>query len=398
MNVTCPKCGKVQEMKYGGTPSDYECPDCAVDCIAYKEEEKEPVTVDDVEILRTGKWKGLKWSKEDLDHVIRNFRNGIAKIGLKVTKDGSHEGKPLVQPGGASLGWVDRLWRKGEKLMARFCEVPKEIGKLIKKGAISQKSVEGREHFVTGDGQDHGRALTGCLFFGANGVPAVHGLSDLVKLYKLEEGEPASGFAYRETDYEPTEERNADSDNNPETGARESKNDQGGASSVDITLKQEEYKTLVADASKLSVVESERDKATAELAEIKLQLESATNSLTKAEDALKGYREREEAHTRNEMRTFAHKLVEEGKINKDAEDSEVEHLLTLEGDARKDRMDRLVKLQSCYGDKVAAQVPVADGASDDLDLDSLDERTEAAIAYQKKEGVQFGEAFKKVGG
>jgi hypothetical protein len=384
-------------MKHGGEPDDYECPDCERDCIAYTELKTK--TIDEVEVLRTGMWKGLQWTKEHLKHVIKNFRDKIAKIGVKVTEDGTHEGKPLVMPGGASLGWADKLWLAGDRLMARFVQVPEKIANLIAGGPLSQKSIEGREHFHSGDGKDRGRALTGCLFFGANGIPAVHGLSDAVKLYQLVEA-PSSqiDFSYTEQDYEPTDET---SDNDPKRDTRRSKDETGGASMGDITLKQDEYKDLLATKAAHETLQKEKTQADEKNAEMALQLESSENARKKAEEDLKVYKDRDDRRRRDEIASFVHQLVKEGKIKKASEEAEIRHMLALSEEDLKDRQETLVKLQSAYGDQVEnPPKPTADAkASDELDLNALDESAEKALAYQKEHpDVSFTQAVEAVRG
>jgi hypothetical protein len=221
--------------------------------------------------------------------------------------------------------------------------------------------------------------------FGAEGIPAVHGLSDLVTLYKLVEAEgPTPEFAYTDSDYEPTGET-PDNDGSAKRESGRSIDSTGGAS-MDITLKQDEYKDLLATKAAHETLQKEKTQADEKSAEMALQLESSENARKKAEEELKVYKDRDDRRRRDEIASFVHKLVEEGKIKKASEDAEIEHMLALSEENLKDRKETLVKLQSVYGDRVKnPPKPETDAKpSDDLDLNALDETAKKAIEYKRE--------------
>ena len=404
MNGRCKECGKEINCQHG-KPSDYEC-ECGGQVVALQDSPLKTMTVDDVEILRTGKWNGLTWTKKDIDHVINNFEKKIAKVGIKVTEDGTHKGKPMVLPGGASLGWADQLKRVGDRLVARFVNVPKKIANLWKSGALAEKSIEGKNHFFTGDGVDRGRTLTGMLLFGNASIPAVHGLSDLVTLYQLKPApESDFEFAYTKDDYSPatgtgdggessktgpgeSPNRNGNGDN--DTGQHQKDPKEGDRVMDKIALTKDEYDVLLETKGRVKLAEDAATTAQNELAEIKLQLESAESAKTKAEEELKVFKDKEEKLRKEKVTEFVHTLVEKGKIEKSTEEAVIEHVLEMSEEERISYQKRAEKLPPMYEEKVKnPEVPADDDKkkSDDGDfnLQSTIEGMKKNLEAGKKE-------------
>ena len=177
----CPKCGELAEAK-DGKPSEYECAKCGVGLVEFK---LEIATVDEMEIFRTGKWKGHNYTVADLDSMIANQEKGIIRGYMYTTPDGDHDprptgSRPLLES--LSQGWIEKLWRVGDRLKAKIKQVPAQIADMIDKGAIKQKSVEVWPKFKTQDGKQHGAVFEALLMFG-RGLPAVYDLDDAVKVY-----------------------------------------------------------------------------------------------------------------------------------------------------------------------------------------------------------------------
>lgn len=381
MKAKCPQCGRVIDCVHG-KPEEYQC-ECGGDMFAYKE----PETCSfETEIMRTGNWKGLDWDENDIDKVIENFEKGVAKVGLKITKDGAHNGKPLTMPGGAALGWVDGLVRVKDRLVARFKQVPKKIGELIANGALDQKSIEGSKNFKTSDGGQHGRTLTNVLFFGVDGLPAVHGLSDLVALYKLQESKPEKfGFAYTEDDFKPS--GGTQDGVKPDTTKPESKE---GVMKVEV--KEDRLQILLKAEAENEIVKAAKEAAETKATELELKVESTSKTLVETEKSLKEFKDKEDVARSREVTEFAHKLVEDGKIKQSEEEGVVELIKAKKDEDRLEYQKKLETSPSVFGEKVTNPDP--EEKTDNV----WDKTHKNALAYQKKNpGTPYLMAREKVG-
>jgi hypothetical protein len=132
----------------------------------------------DAEIFSTGEWNGERFTRRDLHEIARNFRllRGQLRPPLKFGHD---EGQTLLGQGDGdpALGWVQRLWVRGDRLLARFVEVPGVVLEAIRAGRYRRVSAE--LYFdVRRDGQRLGKALKAVALLGAD-LPAVTNLADL---------------------------------------------------------------------------------------------------------------------------------------------------------------------------------------------------------------------------
>ncbi|MHC5059251.1 MAG: hypothetical protein ACYTKD_31745, partial [Planctomycetota bacterium] len=206
----CPDCGEVVLVAKGEKAADYLCPTCEAQMRARTIKTGSFET----NIFRTGWWevngKQMKFDIPFLDKVISNFKAGYLEPYLKITADGTHAPQPPILRN-LSFGWVEDLWRVGERLYARFKDVPMDVIKMIKGGLLKKKSVEIPLHHPTGDGIDRGPCLKACMFFGT-GIPKVHGLEDLVTVFA--EGDKDGEILPADTEEKPivTPSKSGDSD------------------------------------------------------------------------------------------------------------------------------------------------------------------------------------------
>jgi len=113
---------------------------------------KELVTVDipDVEILAVGTWDGspqkATYTKGDLDRIVLAFNElrGNGELNYEPpVKLGHDENQKLLQKDGyPAAGWIRGLKRVGDKLVARFEQVPRRIAEIIKAGGWRSVSSE----------------------------------------------------------------------------------------------------------------------------------------------------------------------------------------------------------------------------------------------------------------
>lgn len=132
----------------------------------------------EAEIFSTGTWNGERFTRRDLHEIARNFRRlrGHLRPPLKFGHD---EGQTLLgqRDGDPALGWVERLWVRGERLMARFVGVPAVVVDAIRAGRYRRVSAELYLE-VRRAGRRLGKALKAVALLGAD-LPAVTNLQDL---------------------------------------------------------------------------------------------------------------------------------------------------------------------------------------------------------------------------
>lgn len=143
-----------------------------------------------VEIFSVGKWNGDEYSEADLDEMVRAFNDTqeTSKPALKLGHDDDQ--KILQNDGFPAAGWVGRLYRQGQKLLADFIDIPEKIYQLIERKAYRNVS---SEIYWEADvnGQKYGRMLAGVALLGAD-MPAVSNLSDMLAMYGMKINERKS--------------------------------------------------------------------------------------------------------------------------------------------------------------------------------------------------------------
>lgn len=129
----------------------------------------------DAEIFAVGKWNGMMFTVDDLQQLAATFdklRENL-RVGLKI----GHTEDQTMANGQHALGWVDSVWVAGEKLMARFTDLPDVVHKAIAKKLYRNVSVE-MDIDVSYKGSKYPYVLTGVALLGAD-IPAVNTLKDL---------------------------------------------------------------------------------------------------------------------------------------------------------------------------------------------------------------------------
>lgn len=92
------------------------------------------------EILSVGTWNDSTFTKDDLDGIVSSF-NALGLKGRVPLKLGHDNDAPL-KDGDPALGWVDRIWRQGNRLMADFAGIPKLLYDVVQDNMYKFVSVE----------------------------------------------------------------------------------------------------------------------------------------------------------------------------------------------------------------------------------------------------------------
>jgi hypothetical protein len=130
-----------------------------------------------VEIFSTGTWNGDPYTEDDLDAMVSAF--SVAGINPPLKLGHADAQKFFGQKDGApALGWVERIYRRGKKLLADMKDVPEALYGLIREKKYRKVSAEIYWNFKGGDGTVFPRALKAVALLGAD-MPAVSNLEDL---------------------------------------------------------------------------------------------------------------------------------------------------------------------------------------------------------------------------
>ena len=369
-HAVCKDCGKPATVNHGDV-SENECGDCGG---ALMSATVKHVNLEPMHVFSAGKWKGKNYTEAHLDQMVANYKAGILRPYLKITRDGEHGeigDAPLLES--LAFGWVSKLFRQGKKLFAAFKQVPEEIAKLITGGALKQKSAEIWHDFQTTDGKRHGMALECILMFGT-GIPGVHNLDDAAAYYTYPDTEDISAII----DFLGVTEAGAaasdDTSNNPPpdggNGPAEADPDETTEKETDdVDLKPEEYKGLVAAKERLNVVEQEmtRFKKETETTAAKLKdVEAKAAKLTAERDAaLKQIADAK----RTDVEAFVGKLVDDMQLEPARKEAVVEEILARSDEDAKAYKDRLSALPAL---PTKEQVDAAEREKSDTKVQGVD--------------------------
>jgi len=98
-------------------------------------------SLDGVEIFQSGCWNSITFTDEDLDGIVDSFR--ALKLSGRVPIKQGHKGADCrdddTQP---ALGWVSKIYRRGDKLLADLVDLAPSIVEQIKSKALKFCSVE----------------------------------------------------------------------------------------------------------------------------------------------------------------------------------------------------------------------------------------------------------------
>lgn len=134
--------------------------------------------LDAVEIFAAGTYYNETYTEDDIDEIVKNTNELIeARKHDPPGKLGHDDDQAFAKESGLpAIGWVKKLYRKGNLMLADFAEVPSMVVEAIKKGLYKKVSAEiymepssKREFGITG------KVLRAVAFLGAD-VPKVKGL------------------------------------------------------------------------------------------------------------------------------------------------------------------------------------------------------------------------------
>lgn len=142
--------------------------------------------LDSVEIFKVGTWNGDTYTLKDLDQMVANFES-LKEVVKPPVKLGHAENQKLLKEEGLpAAGWVSKLRRVGDTLVATVKDVPRVIADLVKKKAYRRISAEIYPMYKDPAGKTYRQVLRAIAFLGGD-IPAVETLRDISALYALDE-------------------------------------------------------------------------------------------------------------------------------------------------------------------------------------------------------------------
>lgn len=137
-------------------------------------------TIHGMEILSAGKWFGktgeVGFTAEDLDQLAEAFSND-PNFRPPVKLGHTKEQTLLDMEELPAAGYIRKVWREGDKLLADVSDVPVRLAELFKAGAWRNRSIE-----IDNLGATRERRVAGLALLGS-AIPAVSNLADVEKLY-----------------------------------------------------------------------------------------------------------------------------------------------------------------------------------------------------------------------
>ncbi|MBI4524807.1 MAG: hypothetical protein HY695_13470 [Deltaproteobacteria bacterium] len=143
----------------------------------------ETVNIPGLEIFSEGTFNGDHYSVADLQAMVDAF----SQVGFKPTvkaghEDGQEDEKTARRVFGVpALGYVERIYVKGKKLLADLTQVPRRFADLIKAGAFRRISSEIYWAYKDGE-RKFPRVLKSVAFLGAE-IPSLTNLKEIEALY-----------------------------------------------------------------------------------------------------------------------------------------------------------------------------------------------------------------------
>ncbi len=127
------------------------------------------------EIFAVGKWNGFDITQQMLIDLANNFGRltDVVDVPLKF----GHNDEQKMTDGEPALGGVSAVWVEGEKLFAKFTDIPDIVYNAIEKKQYKNVSIEALFD-VDHKGVNYGTVLTAVALLGVD-MPAVNTLADL---------------------------------------------------------------------------------------------------------------------------------------------------------------------------------------------------------------------------
>lgn len=145
-------------------------------------EEKKTYRITGVEIFSVGTWNGKKHDIGALNDLVTAY-SALKPGWIPGIKLGHDKNQTVARQSGLpSVGWVEKIYTRGDRLYADFDGVPEKVYQLIKKKAYRKVSCEIFYNVSVGD-QKYSHVLAAVALLG-NELPGVSNLNDILAQYE----------------------------------------------------------------------------------------------------------------------------------------------------------------------------------------------------------------------
>lgn len=334
-----------------------------------------------VEIFSAGTWNGDKYTVDDLNEMVEAFSETKAGVQpfIKIGHDreqkliANEKGFPQ-RDGKPAAGWIDRIYVRGNKLVADFSEVPQKIYDLLQKKAYKKVSSEIFWNIKINN-KIYKKMLGAVALLGAD-TPGVMNLSDILAMYGIEIGEGELKVYNKEITLE-----------------------QEGDLSMDLEVLKKEY----------------ADKVAAQTAEIQKLKESTDAAKAEAEAQKKEVEALKEFKTQAEKRQLELEVeAQKAKTDKFLSDLEKDlnvspamkpYIVELLGETKKEysvgdkkcsKEDLIKEMLTLHSSALKVNLEESSSKGYSKGNNAEDAGHKEAEEIAKKEGISYSEAAKKV--
>jgi len=335
-----------------------------------------------VEIFSAGTWNGDAYTLDDLDEMVRAFNENAEHVRPFLKLGHNNEQALLKSDGMPAAGWVTKVYRDDDKLLADFEDIPDKIFRLIERRAYRKVSSEIYVNVQISD-RKYKYMLGAVALLGAE-LPGVMNLNDIMARFSENHFKSVRFYATNQDGVKTYDNKSIDGglqmekDLDKEFEALEAKLDEQSQLLEDLAEQNKKFATDL-DSEKTAKEELETAKAELQKKYQELLLEKQEVELEKSLDKLLG-----DDVCPKSAREYAKALLgAEKKEYSFGEDDDSEKL-DKEGLLRK--YSKLVK----------------DSAGVNFDESSVDEKNdqetelEAIDRLVKDEQLDYAAAYKKV--
>lgn len=161
---------------------------------------KELKSIKGVEIFSAGTWNGDTYTTKDLDEMIEAFNETQDSVRPFLKLGHSDKQKLLEAEGLPAAGWIGKVYRKGEKLVADFIDIPQKIYELIENKAYRKVS---SEIYLGVKIKDKAyRYMLGAVALLGAETPGVMNLADILSRYHLKSHGTLKTYSNENSDVE----------------------------------------------------------------------------------------------------------------------------------------------------------------------------------------------------
>jgi len=153
------------------------------------------------DVFAKGTWNKDTYTDQDIDDLVEGTNQVIGKL-KPFVKLGHDKDQQILQSSGLPAGgWITKLKRAGDRVMAFIQGVPKVLAEVINKGGYKRVSSEVIWNYIEPSTKEKFRRVLSAVAFLGSDPPAVTSLADIAAMYGVQEAD----VKVYEVDFKPQE-------------------------------------------------------------------------------------------------------------------------------------------------------------------------------------------------